>query len=261
MQLTVSTISRRYDGIGNVIMNKELTIKTQDQAYNVYLQPGFFSYDPPTAAIHHHYYSEIHLLSHGSCEFVVEGKSYLLDGEHGLIIPKKLGHCCTSITPGAKHIAFQIDRDCPSVSGFGVGGEVGRLFADEIKLCNHSEDFGTILCLVEFVCHKAFQTPKTEARNISDYSFLIDEYLIRNYNRDIHLCDLAATLHVSERHAERLLLKHTGKNFKQSLLDIRASVAKGLIDKGTMPLAEIAGYVGYRSYCGFWKAMKKSGIF
>jgi AraC-like DNA-binding protein len=36
-------------------------------------------------------------------------------------------------------------------------------------------------------------------------------------------------------------------------------MAKHLIATTDMSLGEVADYVGYRSYAGFWKAMKKYG--
>ena len=39
----------------------------------------------------------------------------------------------------------------------------------------------------------------------------------------------------------------------------RVMIAKQLLRSSDMSLSEIAEYVGYRSYAGFWKAMKKDG--
>ena len=72
------------------------------------------------------------------------------------------------------------------------------------------------------------------------------------------LCDLAEIPHLSERQTERLVIKHMGKSFKEALLDIRTEMAKKLMETTDMPMSEIAKSVGYKSYAGFWKAMKKT---
>ena len=48
-----------------------------------------------------------------------------------------------------------------------------------------------------------------------------------------------------------------GRSFRGALTVTRMQVAERLINISAMPLTEVAQYVGYRSYAGFWKAYQK----
>lgn len=96
-----------------------------------------------------------------------------------------------------------------------------------------------------------------KAQPITDYGFLIHEFFTNNYSFDIHLSDLADELHLSQRQAERLVIEYTGNSFREELCQTRVTMAKELLKNTGMSLGEVSRYVGYRSYAGFWKAMKK----
>ena len=57
---------------------------------------------------------------------------------------------------------------------------------------------------------------------------------------------------------ERLVIKHTGHTFREELTAHRTEMGRYLLDNSEMSPGEIARYVGYRSYAGFRKAMKKN---
>ncbi len=82
----------------------------------------------------------------------------------------------------------------------------------------------------------------------------IDSFLLLNYGSDITLSDLAGYIHVSARHAHRLVIKHTGQTFKQYLVYIRMSNAKHLLQTTNLPVYEIAEKVGYNYSGNFCKA-------
>ena len=71
------------------------------------------------------------------------------------------------------------------------------------------------------------------------------------------MCDLAKILSLSDRQTERLVIKYMGKPFRGVLSDIRTEMAKRLMETTVMSMSEISRMVGYKSYAGFWKAMKK----
>ena len=78
-----------------------------------------------------------------------------------------------------------------------------------------------------------------------------------NYNKSVSLADLAAELHYSEKQTARLVQKHTGRTFKQAVVDYRVSVARQLERTTDLPLSEIAKQVGYNSYNGFWRSYRQ----
>jgi len=50
-----------------------------------------------------------------------------------------------------------------------------------------------------------------------------------------------------------------GCSFREQLAKKRIEVAKRLMDNSNLTLDEISRYVGYKSYSGFYKALKKYG--
>ena len=83
---------------------------------------------------------------------------------------------------------------------------------------------------------------------------------IHSHFNDVHLCDLARYLHLSERQSERAVIEYTGKTFRDALVEMRMNTAEHLHKTTDMSLTEISQYVGYKSYNGFWKAMKKYNL-
>ena len=104
-----------------------------------------------------------------------------------------------------------------------------------------------------YFCHKK----KVIAQTVDDYGFIIQEFFSIHYSEDIHLGDLANLLHLSERQTERLVKEYTGNSFRNELAAIRINIAKNLLKYSQMSMRKICEYVGYKSYVGFWKAMKK----
>ena len=92
---------------------------------------------------------------------------------------------------------------------------------------------------------------------VKDYTLQIREFFSLNYHRNIRLSDLAAELFLSTMQTQRVVKKYTGRTFGENLLQQRMTVAENLMQTTDMSMAEIAEYVGYNSYCGFWKAYKK----
>ena len=72
--------------------------------------------------------------------------------------------------------------------------------------------------------------------------------------------DLAQTLDVTTRHAERLVLQCTGNTFGKELALTRAEAARQLRAEGQLAPEEIAARVGYASAAAFDKAMQRYNI-
>ena len=73
----------------------------------------------------------------------------------------------------------------------------------------------------------------------------IHHFLQDNYMRRLRLRDIAAQIHLSERHANRLFKQATGKSVMATLTDIRLSQAKQHLLKPDLSITEIADSVGY----------------
>jgi AraC-like DNA-binding protein len=74
---------------------------------------------------------------------------------------------------------------------------------------------------------------------------LMMRYLHDNYDRAISVQDVAAQVHLSERHARRLFLETTGKSMKQYLTLLRLDVAKQRLLSEEETISDIAYAVGF----------------
>ena len=240
-------------------MYHELLIKTPHREFPAFLQEGFYN-GLACSPIHNHSYAEVHLILDGTAVFVIEGKKHEIKSGHMLVIPKKAWHACIRQDEGTLHTAFQIDydggKDIAKFEECPIDGQILRRFFDEIRHCAKTNDYTMISAFMAlFLC--CFHTDeRMVAKQVINYGFIIHEFFSNRYNEDVRLLDLANMLHLSPRQTERLVQKHTGQSFGKALVATRVMIANQLIGASDLSLHEIAEYVGYRSYAGFWKAMK-----
>ena len=236
-------------------MNKELTICLNSLNFKAFLQNGFYPGHTPTSYVHRHNYSEIHIVS-GDAVFAVGTETVTLKGGDSLAIPKRILHRCISISPGAEHTAFQTTLDISEIAVCSFANGTVDNFLFEINECENSGTYNKVCSYISLFVTPFVDAPTVKAENIRDYGFLINEFFSNRYGFDITLNDLAEILHVSPRHAERLVKEYTGNSFGKELTKARTEMASYLIKTTDMTLAEISRLVGYRSYAGFYKAMK-----
>jgi AraC-like DNA-binding protein len=74
---------------------------------------------------------------------------------------------------------------------------------------------------------------------------LMVRYLHDNYDRAVSVQNVAAQVHLSERHARRLFLEATGKTMKEYLTSLRLDVAKQRLLGENVSVSEIAYAVGF----------------
>ena len=231
---------------------RELLLKIDSRVCRAFLQGGFHA-AKSTPRLHKHSYAEVHVFS-GGCSVRVEGEDIELAAQEAIVIPAGRYH---RIAPadGTRRISFQLDAPCPETRRIGLPrGVVEALFS----AANEAEADGNLAMLSSYMslAATALLGGRYEGTALCDYPLLIREFFSRRYSEDVHLSDLAAELHLSERQTERLVEEHTGKSFRDELTDTRMAVADQLIAEGELSLSEIAAYVGYRSYAGFYKARK-----
>ena len=217
---------------------------------------GFLSSGNTSASnLHKHNFSEIHFVTGGNATFIVGESSTELEDGSIMIIPQGEFHCCTNKDENARHNAFQVDFNIGKVQKAHMGSEIISRFFDEIEILKTSGDYTKVSSYINLFCSHLCDIEKTSSSTVSDYGFIIQEFISMNYNKRIRLCDLASELHLSERQTERLVKLHTGSSFKEEVQKIRIKVASALMQSTDMSLSEIAEYVGYESYAGFWKAV------
>lgn len=242
-------------------MFNELNVTISNQKHKAFFMNGFHtSSDAPTSNLHKHNFAEVHFVSGGRALFRTgEGETKLDDGGI-MIIPANIFHCCIKKEAGTLHNAFQIDYDITNIKTCRISAKTVADFFDEIKHCRQTENYATIASYIGLLCSALSLDAHLSVKPVEDYGFLIREYLSIHYSDSVQLSDLANVLHLSQRQAERLVKEYTGKSFRDELCDIRMNIAKQLVESTTMSLSEIAQYVGYNSYSGFWKAAERYGI-
>ena len=238
-----------------MLYSNELTVNVGGRERKVFLQDGFYSSTSPTPYMHRHSYAEIHFVCGGSVSLAVDDREYRLTDGDFLAIPCGFYHGCKFMDEGAKHCAFQLDESITEIELLSVNGGIASEFINEIAKCGKNGDHGRVSAYIALIC--SYFAPSVEARKITDCGFLISEFFYNNYGTDIRLEELAELLHLSPRQTERVVETYTGRSFREELTFTRMQVAERLINISAMPLTQVAQYVGYRSYAGFWKAYQK----
>lgn len=238
-------------------MNYELPIRVGTHDYTAFLQDGFCNFHTRSSPLHNHNYAEIHIVSDQSARFIIGDSIYSARKGNVLLIPHGIFHRLDSSDAHTLHTAFQIDYHAQTFSACMLDEHTILAFFHEIEQCKLSQDYTAISAYIALFCSCFPSHRVLGVQPIVDSGFLIHEFISQHYSEDLHLTDLADALHLSPRQTERLVIAQTGNTFREELTAVRINIAKHLIKTTDMSLGEIARYVGYRSYAGFWKAVKK----
>lgn len=236
----------------------EIKFYIGDESHLAFLQPGFYGATASVKARHKHNYTEIHIISEHGCTFFYNGRRNKISAGTMLVIPSGVIHEYSYEEAPLSHIAFQTDLKSESISMYPLNDGMISAFKSAIQEACCNVDHTKVAAFITLFC-SYFTDKRILAQKITDYSFIIREFFSIRYSEDVSLSDLASQLCTSDRHAERLVISFTGHSFRDELTRVRMSVARQLIEEGEMSLREIAEYVGYRSYSGFWKVMRKQG--
>ena len=241
-------------------MDRELLIETNGNTQKIFLQNGFWDTQVQSGPLHKHHYAEMHLVTGGSCRFFLEREEVSLKDGDLLVIPSGQLHGCVGREEKTRHTAFQIDLPAERAQIYGIPASLVEEFFRQIEAVERQGDYRVIASFISLLCSYRRKERPLLPRTIADERFLIREFFTHHYSEDVHLGDLASYLHRSERQTERLLLSHTGRTFREELTHTRMEIARHLLASGALSLRQIAEYVGYRSYAGFWKAMQREGF-
>lgn len=157
------------------------------------------------------------------------------------------------------HTAFQLNCEQHDVATVLIGDEILAQLQTAIAACRTSANYTVVASYLALIAGRLLPEEQLTARPVTDPGFLIHEFLAGHYQEPLRLSDLAAYLHLSERQSERLVIEATGRTFREELTAIRMAVAEQLLASGQMMKKDVARYVGYQSYTGFWKAVQKNG--
>ena len=238
------------------IINKEIIIHLGNKEHKAFLQSGFFKGSYPELHLHKHKYTEVHILKGEKVIFKLKDQSYHITGENLVVVPGGTFHTIER-DQNSIHTAFQVDCPVKEIAFYSIKNDIVMEFFHKINESFLTDEYKEVAAYITLFCNLFCRKESVAAGNIEDYAFLINEFFSNRYSEDIRLCDLAEVLKVSERQTERLVIECTGHTFREELTDTRMSIAKLLMDVSDMSLGEISEYVGFHSYAGFWKAMKK----
>jgi len=238
-------------------MRNELTIKAGKDDIKVFLQPGFYHSYLPSSQFHKHLYAEIHVISNGSAKLYADGERYNIQSGDVFVIPSGKIHKFTECDEFSDQ-AFQVDMGITEFDIIKFPLNILRLFSDEIRKSINTDKFVKVSAYLTLICSYFADEIREEKKEEMNYGFLIYEFFANNYYNNVSISDLAEVLHLSEKQTERLVVKYSGKTFKQELIDRRMEMAEHIMKTQQLSQSEIASLVGYDSYSGFWKAKQKN---
>ena len=237
-------------------MKNELMIKIGENEIKCIFLDGFYSNISPTSNLHSHNYTEIHILCGGAATFEIENESREFSGFHAFALPAGLLHRF-SVIDGARHSAFLVETNLSKFVQKEIPEPLAFDFFNEIEKCEVSNDYTKISAYISLFCADLLELSPLTPTPITDIAFIVNNFFSVNYAKEASLAELAAELHYSEKQTARLVKKHTGKTFKQAMIDYRMSIAQHLAKNTNMSLSEIAERVGYNSYNGFWQVYRQ----
>ena len=244
-------------------MSKELIINVDGKERKCFLQTGFYSHTRyKSLEFHRHSYPEIHIFVNCKAKFITEERTFSLNDGDVVMVPREVIHAYKmGEDENSLHCTFQLDVPCDKVIIKSLPRDFTLEFlgrAAAIDKENMTADHSSVVPYLSFIGTSLTQNRKSLPNQVSDYAFLIREYMEHNYPKNITLEELSRQLCVSKKQTERLMLKHTGNTFLEELTLIRMKAADSLLKVDcSMSLTKIAPRVGYQSYSGFYKAYKK----
>ncbi len=210
----------------------------------------------PTA-LHDHPFAEIHIITKGEALYIADGITHTVSAGSAILIPAEKYHAVSlsqNEENDAFRIVFHVDTDARALSIAAFPMELMQNLANALE---SGADTPSIYHHLFFIVSELIGANEFSTTPFSDHKLMIREFFSLNYNKNIRLCDLSRHLCLSDMQTQRLIKKYMGMTFGECLLQQRMTVVQNLMETTSMTLAEIARYVGYNSYCGFWKAYRK----
>ena len=213
--------------------------------------------DAPTfksgvSPIHKHGYAEVHLIASGYVECTVENVYFKLDPGDALLVPSGAYHKVDSDDEERVHFSFQVEIPSDKPVKMHFSREFIEDLFDKLK---KGGDGG--LSTLSYICSELVGIQYYRSEPERDYRHAIADFFDKRHHEKIEIEDLSSELHLSKMHTQRLVKRYTGMTFGENVRKYRLKVAEHLMKNTDMTKEEIARYVGYSSYSGFWKAARR----
>ena len=240
--------------LNDVELTNEVVVPVGNTNVSVFLQGG--AYDPYgfTYGVHTHLYTEIHLIAGGPVQYLV-GED-LVDAVPGdlLAIPAGVYHDTLTYDTDARRMIFMTNLPVETTQQKHISVATVENLLAETARAYKTHNHNRLVLHLALLCTELYDFAPGKVKPIRDESYIISEFLNRCIDSEPTLTALAKMLCVSEKQAERLVIKHTGLSYKKAVIGRRREIANWLMENTNLPLTEIAARVGYKSYSGFYKA-------
>ena len=110
--------------------------------------------------------------------------------------------------------------------------------------------------ITDFPTPETVTSPPLSTERNSRYSY-IEEWIDKNYNKQVKSDDLAKELGLSERQLSRTMHEIFGIGFREKLTDRRLQTSLRMLANTNTPVEQIAYKVGYTSFAGYHLAFVK----
>jgi AraC-like DNA-binding protein len=135
------------------------------------------------------------------------------------------------------------------------------------KLCKNEEGFHSVIDLLN-ILQTLSEDKNSRILATSTFANCDDssdsrriqkviDYLHENYQKEIHLADVAGHVNMSEVSFSRFMKKRTGKNYIEYLNDLRLGIASRHLIDTTKTVAEISYECGFNNLSNFNRIFKK----
>ena len=227
------------------------------------MQVGFFDHTDISYPMHSHPFAEMHVFLSGNAVLLCDKDDVRLKEADVLCVPANTPHKYEWFDKDAKRITFLIDRsDCLKAPlKTCVTKDFLSLLCNEIREYVLAGKDSKLKPLLSYISSDFFVSKQIKSMTpIANRALIIEEFFAKNYNTSVSLEDLAEKLMLSSKQASREVKRITGNTFVDELTKRRMNAAVVLTQTTNLSLSKISELVGYSSYCGFYKACKRTGL-
>ena len=226
--------------------------------------------------VHYHDLFEIYYLTYGSCNFLIDNKSYKVKQGDIVFIPEGVIHKTNYTSPTHSRMLINCSSEFVPESVFKaikVGayvyrntaqrGEIDSIFKQIKYEYSQKDNFSkdALLSCLAYLFIRIMRLCTTEIGADSDMSYVERAigYIQENYMNKITLSDVARYCSVSNEHLSRMFKKQTGIGFNEYLILFRLNKAEAmLINQPGFSVSDIAYRCGFNDSNYFSSVFKKN---
>lgn len=230
-------------------MSKEFKTLISGKETKIFIPSNYNYLRRACTRLHYNTYTEFHIVKQ-AVRFACGDKDFDIPQNSIFVIPANLKHNYLT-NEDINYFSFQVDIPCAEFKTKIANINAINLLFDLLN--SPRVEYDKLSPILTYLIYDLMEFNPIEVSAV-DYKLAISEFFSMRYSEDISISTLAKLLCLSPKQTQRLVYKYTGNTFKNELIQTRMSVAKHILEKNEMSLKDVAEYVGYKSYSGFWKA-------